>query len=201
MGAHARHLADSNWRNEVKCSHCHVVPAADDAAHGKTPGAAQVTFQGLAAAGVTTSYQGGSCSVYCHGAKLKLSAARLSPTWTSTAGTNCTTCHGTPPAAPHPAASDCGRCHLDVVNEAGTVTSPERHIDGYVMAPKGAHLVHLAGGGSTTNLNCAVCHDGDRYHGLLKDQQPLATTTACDGCHPTNTQDKKDVWYTWAPPD
>jgi predicted CxxxxCH...CXXCH cytochrome family protein len=200
VGAHAPHLAASTWHNEVKCVHCHVVPAADDSAHGKVVRPAQVTLQGLAAAGVTASYATGACSVYCHGAALKLSAPRLSPAWTSASGTTCSTCHGLPPAPPHPAASDCGRCHLDVADAAGKIVSASRHLDGYLTAPKGAHLIHLGGAGATTVYDCAECHDGDRYHGVLKDKQPLATTTVCAVCHPTDTEAKRAVWGTWTPP-
>ncbi|HEY3451510.1 MAG TPA: hypothetical protein VGK67_34445 [Myxococcales bacterium] len=199
VGAHAPHLAASTWHNAVKCSHCHVVPAAGDAAHGQQAHAATVTLQGLAAAGLTPSYSGGACSVYCHGATLRFGTKpKLSPTWTTAGALACTGCHGMPPPAPHPAATDCGRCHLDVADASGKIISASRHIEGWTTSPKGAHLVHLGGAGGST-YDCTTCHDGDRYHGEMKDQQPLETTTVCDGCHPTDTEAKRAAWDTWQP--
>ncbi|MBI5544332.1 MAG: CxxxxCH/CxxCH domain-containing protein [Deltaproteobacteria bacterium] len=198
VGAHSKHRAPAAWHNDIKCDHCHVVPAATDLEHGQQGGEAVVTLKGLAAAGVTPSYENGSCSVYCHGAKLKFGEAKRSPEWTSTAGTTCTSCHGMPPPAPHPDVDDCGRCHLDVSDENGAIISGFRHIDGYVTAPKGAHLIHLEGAGGPV-YECVVCHDGERYHGLLKDGKALEETTACDGCHPSDAESKKAVWETWKP--
>ncbi|MGC4120251.1 MAG: hypothetical protein QM765_37845 [Myxococcales bacterium] len=184
----------------MKCTHCHVAPAADDRAHGTQVHAATVTLQGLAAAGVTAKYENGSCSAYCHGAKLKFGTGpHLSPSWTTAGALSCTGCHGLPPPAPHPPAGDCGRCHLDVSDRAGKITSASRHIDGYVLAPKGAHLVHLGGAGGQ-NHDCVTCHDGDRYHGEMKDGQPLETTTVCDGCHAGEVETVRAAWEGWAPP-
>ncbi|MFZ5785667.1 MAG: CxxxxCH/CxxCH domain c-type cytochrome, partial [Acidobacteriota bacterium] len=147
VGAHAAHLAEAPLRGRVRCGHCHVVPeTADAAGHVDDARPADVTFSGLAAMGGTPVRDGDRCAVYCHGSFFRVDPGQ-SPPWTdpSAGPLSCTACHGLPPASPHPAATDCGRCHIEVASLDGAIVHPSQHIDGVLQAPHGAHLVHLGG--------------------------------------------------------
>jgi predicted CxxxxCH...CXXCH cytochrome family protein len=189
VGAHAVHLAESTWHLGVRCQHCHVVPATVDAAgHIDDARPADVTFSGLATSRMDASWDGTSCNVYCHGGAMRI-APRISGPWTGAGGTTCTSCHDQPPGAPHPPATDCSRCHLDVAAADGSIGRPLLHIDSVVAAPHGAHLVHLGGNGGT-DFPCTTCHpDGRAYHGPLRDGGTLDSTTVCDPCHAAGTVD------------
>ena len=199
VGAHAAHLAASDWHATVRCTHCHPVPDRVAApGHIDSARPADVVFTGLAAAAaVTTDWDGAACTVYCHGAAMRVSPRR-SPDWTGAAGTSCTSCHDLPPASPHPAATDCGRCHLVVANAAGTIVRAALHIDSVVAAPHGAHLVHLGGAGGD-DLPCNTCHPDGAYHGPLRDGRTLEDTTVCDPCHVPGTYDAA-AWRDYLPP-
>jgi len=194
VGAHAEHLRASDRRSPVKCMHCHAVPAAGDASHGRGGGPARVAFSGLAAARGTSSYEGGTCAVYCHG-RDGFGAPPRSPAWTSVGPLECDACHALPPPSPHPPASDCARCHPGVIDAQGRITSPSRHVDGVCAAPKGAHLVHISGAGGP-DFACTRCHVDGAY--LLRDHGTLETTTVCDPCH-RDAQRRKEEWPSWRP--
>ena len=156
-----------------------------------------MTFSGLAAVGVAPSWDGASCEVYCHGGAMRIDPRRSGP-WTADAGTDCTACHGRPPGDPHPTATDCGRCHIDVAAEDGSIARPAEHVDSVVGAPHGAHLVHLGGAGGSDHP-CNTCHpDGRAYHGPLRDGGTLESTTVCDPCHAAGTVDA-DGWRSYDP--
>jgi hypothetical protein len=56
----------------------------------------------------------------------------VSPSWVGGApGLTCTSCHGMPPAAPHPASSQCSNCHNDV-DAQGNITDRSLHVNGDV---------------------------------------------------------------------
>ncbi len=196
VGAHEAHLAESDWRIGVRCTHCHRVPVqVEDPEHIDAARPADVDFFGLAAAaGVTAEWDGATCNVYCHGAALRVDPRR-SGDWTGVDSPSCTGCHGQPPGGAHPRATDCARCHLDAVAADGTIDRPAQHIDSIVGAPHGAHIVHLGGplpSGPGTELPCNSCHPDGAYHGTLRDDRTLEETTVCDPCH---------VPGTWTPAD
>jgi len=199
VGAHAAHLAASDRHATVRCSHCHPVPDRIDApGHIDEARPADVVFSGLAAAaGVTTVWDGTACTVYCHGGAMRFSPHR-SPAWTGADGTTCTSCHDLPPGASHPAATDCGRCHLQVADAAGAIVFAALHIDSIIAAPHGAHLVHL-GGADGDDLPCNTCHPDGAYHGPLRDGGTLEDTTVCDPCHAPGTYDAA-AWRGYVPP-
>lgn len=187
VGAHQAHLQESGWRAPVRCVHCHPVPDRVDAAgHLDTERPADVVFSGLAQAGVAARRERDSCLVSCHGGALH--APRRSPAWTSSTPAGCTSCHGQPPAAPHPQAEDCGACHLEVVDLDGSIVHDALHVDAILQAPGEGHLVHLGGAGGQ-RYACSECHQGTDYHGPLRDGAPLEETGLCDGCHPPGTMD------------
>jgi len=200
VGAHAAHLRNAGQHAAVRCGHCHPVPATTEApGHIDEARPADVAFATLATLGGEARRQGGTCWVYCHGSFLRIAPA-ASPDWTAAGPLECDGCHGGPPAAPHPPATDCGRCHLDVAGTDGRIIHDSLHIDGLVQAPKGAHLVHLGGAGGT-DAPCTACHAGDDYHGPLRDGAFLDTTRICDDCHDPGTMPAEE-WrsYEWTPP-
>ena len=65
------------------------------------------------------------------------------PVWTQARAASCGTCHGLPPAAPHPdvgAGSNCGSCHTGYT---ATTVNLATHVDGKV---------------DVANLTCSSCH-------------------------------------------
>ena len=135
VGAHQSHLGTSTWHAEVSCSDCHLVPAATgDPGHNDTSLPAELTWGALASAdGATPSWNGTTCTTYCHGSTLP--EGGTTPVWTQVDGSQaaCGTCHGAPPAAPHPPQTDCSLCHPGM-GPAMTFVDATQHIDGTVQA-------------------------------------------------------------------
>ncbi|MBI1945795.1 MAG: CxxxxCH/CxxCH domain-containing protein [Deltaproteobacteria bacterium] len=198
VGAHQAHLAANGRSAPVACADCHVVPTV-----GRQEGhiddgdrRAELTFAGLAVHdGAAPSYQGVSCSSsYCHGGTLPEAAARAAdqpaPAWTQVDGTfaACTSCHGAPPGAGHPAQAECAACHAAVIGPDRVFTTPALHVDGVVQS---------------SGTECDACHSSetslppwrDSRGGTSTDQPGigahaahLATSTwhraiACSECH------------------
>lgn len=180
VGAHQAHLSGSDISDPVACTECHLVPAAiDDTGHIDSSLPAEVVFGALATtSGVAPNWNGASCSnVYCHGASLS-GGTHTEPIWTLVDGTQstCASCHGLPPAAPHPQQTDCATCHSQVVNSDGSFVDRSLHINGNVEtdtliacnschgsstndAPNsGAHQSHLLAGTISSALSCSSCH-------------------------------------------
>ncbi len=183
VGAHRSHLGPSTWHAEVPCATCHTVPTTvGDVGHiDLAP--AEVLFTGVANAGaVTSSFNGTSCGTYCHGQTLA-SGTNKTPSWTTVDGTQaaCGTCHGNPPALPHPQNAQCATCHIDITAQ------PQKHIDGVLdvsttcsschgdalssAPPKdtagnsattartvGAHRAHLGPSAWHSEIQCVTCH-------------------------------------------
>ncbi len=187
VGAHQIHLTSSATHGKVACATCHVVPDSVNApGHADTALPAEVILGGLATHdGRVASYSDSSRScagTYCHGS--------ATPKWTEPKSSDqaCGSCHGLPPPPPHPAASDCSRCHGEVIAADRTFIAPERHVDGVLDvsglgcsgchgsessdAPPvdlsgnlarsaigvGAHQAHLSGGANSRALECGECH-------------------------------------------
>ncbi len=142
VGAHERHLSKKGHA-PVACAACHVVPETMFApGHVDSKAPAEVIFGDLASAGQrepTYDHKQGSCSAtYCHG------QATVSWTAARTEKDACGTCHGLPPALPHPQKTQCSDCHGEVISASGNWIAPERHVDGLVdVSPQG---------------KCASCH-------------------------------------------
>ncbi len=152
VGAHRSHLGPSSWHSQVTCNMCHQVPGAvGDVGHNDTGLPAELTFGALPMAdGASPVFDGATttCSgVYCHGATLISGGSNTTPDWTivgvpGMAQAACGTCHGLPPAAPHPVAADCSSCHPTIASD-GSFPDPARHIDGIV---------------DVVALDCTSCH-------------------------------------------
>ncbi|MFT3916401.1 MAG: CxxxxCH/CxxCH domain-containing protein [Anaeromyxobacteraceae bacterium] len=180
VGAHSAHvLGPAHLSPKLDCAACHPAPdAANPLAH--IDGKVAVRFGPLAApAGFTASWnrETATCTVYCHGATLA-DGTNPAPKWNvvSPPQASCGSCHGVPPKAPHPARTDCQRCHagsLTLGSAPSAVT--EKHMNGQV---------DLTGG-------CATCHgDSTRVTtDLLKSAPPIgldgetATTDRAVGAH------------------
>jgi predicted CxxxxCH...CXXCH cytochrome family protein len=192
VGAHRSHLGPSEWRAEIGCEECHIVPETlFSPGHYDTPLPAELMFGPLASAdGAEPGFDGESCtSTYCHGSTLSAGGTSTEPSWMRVDGTEaaCGTCHGLPPAPPHPNVSTCSTCHETMDAEGGFV-APERHVDGLVDA---------------SSMACTSCHGTDpdpappvdterhgetTYRGVGAHQSHLAAsdwraTIACEECH------------------
>jgi len=187
VGAHQIHLTASSTHAALRCQECHVVPdEVRSAGHADNDRPAELTFGQLAkTGGRKPKYDSAkrSCSAsYCH--------REAQPLWTEprSSAKACGSCHGLPPAAPHPQSEHCSACHGDVIDDERHFIAPERHVDGVVdvkgldcakchgssknAAPPfdthgntatsavgvGAHQVHLAGGAFSRPLACSECH-------------------------------------------
>ncbi len=145
IGAHQAHLGASLWHRDVRCEDCHVVPAeVDDPGH-VDPSPAELTWSSVATAGgVISTYDGGTCTTYCHGPSLS-GGLLTQPDWTRGDSTQayCGDCHGIPPPPPHPqnVGADCSTCHPNAKAGLG-FAQPQRHIDGVL----------------DVNVTCTTCH-------------------------------------------
>lgn len=184
VGAHRSHIKASTWRAEITCDQCHKVPTSTTSlGHIDTALPAELTFGNLAG---NATWNGSTCSnAYCHGATLKSGAGSAGgkatrPLWTVVDGSQsqCDSCHGAPPPAPHPADPDCGKCHDTMTAGGGLViTDPARHIDG---------TLDVNGG-----VACNSCHGGANNAPPKDNQNNTNTNTRGVGAHqshlaPTN---------------
>jgi predicted CxxxxCH...CXXCH cytochrome family protein len=140
VGAHQAHLTGGETSRPVQCSACHLVPKkVTSKGHLDHTLHAEVTFSGLAIEdGRHPSWtrDGATCAgTYCHGPVSPSSS--LPPVWNSepSGPLGCDSCHGLPPATPHPQADECPVCHTDVVSGTPgnlTIIAPLLHVDGVV---------------------------------------------------------------------
>lgn len=137
--AHDRHRSPSAAA-AVACATCHTVPTVFGAGTSHPRGgAATVVLSGLALAkSAPGTYAAGTCkNVYCHGGNLVGTTAAM-PSWTDASGaaSQCGSCHGLPPGAPHNASPRCDLCHRTAeLTAAGPRIVPSKshlHVDGRV---------------------------------------------------------------------
>lgn len=197
VGAHQVHLNPSpSWHQKVECSDCHVVPqAVGDPGHIDGDNKAEVIFS-MRGGGTTSMWNGTTCTAKCHGSTA-LGGAKPNPVWTQVDGTQsqCGSCHGTPPPAPHPQnnVTNCAACHPTMEENSLTFRTPESHINGVVdladsTATGGCTTCH---GMATTNAAPPVDLKGGTARtslGVGAHQQHLMTSTwrhaiPCSACH------------------
>jgi predicted CxxxxCH...CXXCH cytochrome family protein len=135
VGAHQAHLHGGEFSRALACGECHVVPQhVEDPTHiDGLP--AEVVFSGVAQSdGRKPSWDHASATCaasYCHAPSP--GDDRSSPVWTVAKSLDCTSCHGAPPALPHPQTKNCSACHGDVVAaDNRTIIDRDRHVDGTV---------------------------------------------------------------------
>jgi predicted CxxxxCH...CXXCH cytochrome family protein len=161
VGVHVYHLDSTKYSAQLECSDCHSsVSSFDDPNHlGENPdGIADINFGELSK--TITSYPGGqftpdpqwnrataTCSnSYCHG-NFKSGNTDAAAVWTDPNSVKCGSCHGNPVTGnPNPipngnyfnphysnfTVNTCYQCHGGVINESGTITAPEKHVNGVV---------------------------------------------------------------------
>lgn len=106
---------------------------------------------------------------------------------------DCSTCHGQPPAAPHPQIDNCSLCHGQVVDANKNIINESLHINGQVEVRAG----HPQGFASPSSENfhgvaikaagwsmeeCQVCHGEDYRGGVISD-------VSCLTCHQQSPED------------
>jgi predicted CxxxxCH...CXXCH cytochrome family protein len=176
VGAHQKHLSGGAIGPAVTCATCHAVPTS--LAH--VTGTPVVTMTGAAAVdGVSPSWSAtaGTCSTYCHGASLK-GGTKTAPTWTGgSSQTTCGACHGIPPPSPHSSSTSCASCHTGYTSSA---VNASLHMNGKVDSSGG----HAAGWASKDQhgysvnrsglTSCKACHGTDLNGGSAQ---------SCTACH------------------
>ncbi len=186
VGAHQRHLLASDSHGAIACTECHHVPATA-MEEGHNVGKTTFAFGPIATGdgGITPGYDFDTrrCATACHGTQ--------SGAWTDARSSleACGSCHGLPPPAPHPQATQCSVCHADVVKVDGGFVAPLLHVDGkaevspatcsschghddggappraldgttdHTSMGVGAHALHLSGGANTRPVDCTTCHE------------------------------------------
>jgi predicted CxxxxCH...CXXCH cytochrome family protein len=202
VGAHQAHLTEGPLRVAVQCNECHLEPAnVSSVGHldSDRPAVAEVVFGELATTGglgptwdPTTLRCAG---VYCHGAS-KGGGTNTSPLWTTVDGSQsqCGSCHGLPPPAPHPDDANCASCHGATVN-ADNVSIKDKtlHINGVV---DGAEAGGIGGacnschGSATSNAppvdtrgNSATTERSVGAHQAHLTDGPLHNAFGCTECH------------------
>lgn len=137
VGAHTVHVMGDCLSDGVACTECHLRPNETD-----SPGhigvellPAEITWGSLAKhGGVEPSWDGvQTCqNVYCHG-EFDKGNKDNNPKWVNFEGTQpCGSCHGMPPAAPHPQVNTCSSCHSLVVDASNRIIAKDKHINGTV---------------------------------------------------------------------
>jgi predicted CxxxxCH...CXXCH cytochrome family protein len=200
IGAHTAHVTAGPISPAFDCAVCHVKPSdAFAAGHIDLP-TATVTFGGVAIQGVgqgvaTWNRSSATCaSTYCHGG-FQGGNASNTPVWTGgSAQGNCGTCHGLPPAAPHPAITGgttaCNPCHPGTIDQNGVIIPPAKgglHLDGQVEFTGGhdaSWMDQTSAGFHAYSANrglsaCQFCH------GTNLDGVGGSTTVGCQQCHGT----------------
>jgi predicted CxxxxCH...CXXCH cytochrome family protein len=150
---------------------------------------AEVMLTGVAASmGHAATYDPASvtCSVFCHSPSP--GPGHASPVWNVETTLTCTSCHESPPPAPHPQMTTCSTCHADVGKDDHTIIDKSLHVNGVVdvafdkscnachggvnaAPPKdvegntqttaagvGAHQTHVLGTERSLAVPCEVCH-------------------------------------------
>lgn len=142
VGAHQIHVRAGPTHGALDCDACHVKPADVTAAgHMDSALPAEVTFGALArTGGLQPGWDSSALTcgqTYCHAG---VEGGGLpAPSWSSGQKMVCGSCHGLPPAKTrsggnHPAASlsACANCHPAVVDAAGQIVDPAKHVNGKV---------------------------------------------------------------------
>lgn len=135
VGAHQVHLQGGEFSRPLACDECHVVPEhVEDPTHiDGLP--AELTFSGVAESSdhhPSWDHASATCAgSYCHAPSP--GDDRRSPVWNVEQALDCTSCHGAPPALPHPQTKNCSACHGQVVgSDNHSIIDRSRHVNGTV---------------------------------------------------------------------
>ena len=174
VGAHSIHLSASATHAALSCSECHVVPERTDSpGHGDHGSPARLVFGALAKSGDHAPHYDPatrSCrDSYCHGSG---EAVWNAPRSSERA---CGSCHGLPPALPHPQSARCSLCHGAVVDDATRIISPVLHVNGVVDIGQ-------------VEAACTSCHGSANSAPPQALTGETATSAAGVGAHQTHVQ-------------
>jgi predicted CxxxxCH...CXXCH cytochrome family protein len=192
VGAHQAHLQGSPIAAALPCTSCHTLP---DPQHpfDHIDGVVELVWSDLArTGGATPTYDGATCSNYCHGQTLT-GGSNPTPRWTVVDGSQaaCGTCHGTPPSLPgHPQSNKCSVCH-PTVDASGAIVQPDKHVDGKVDLISGTAACNSCHGSAANNAppvdtqgrsDPSLPSVGAHQSHLAPDDG-LAAAVACGECH------------------
>lgn len=195
IGAHVTHLMGTPRARAMACDECHVVPAAaGDVGH--LDGVIDLVFTGVALEGGSMPqlepFSRSCVDSWCHGS--------ASPAWHDPTPLSCTSCHGNPPAAPHPQMDACHLCH-ETMNDVGEIALPARHVDGVVDAsvPQPCNACHGDGASSAPPADLAGNTDtsfvGVGAHRAHVEGTSTSRAVPCSECHrvPDQTLDSLHI--------
>lgn len=164
VGAHQKHLFATR-SSPLACGECHAVPTSTSHASG----AVELQFGTLSRTGGRTpawDRSAATCaSTYCHGSIA--GAAAPSPTWTSTAGTTCASCHLPQSGSGTSAYSgrhflhvssrsiSCATCHG--TGYTASAVAPATHVDGT------RQLQPIVGWNAASRSCAPGCHGGENW--------------------------------------
>ncbi len=137
VGAHTIHITGDTLSDGVECTECHIKPdQTNSSGHiGLELLPAEIAWGELAKhEGAVPEWDGiQTCqNVYCHG-EFDKGNQDNNPQWINFEGTQpCGSCHGLPPASPHPQVSQCSTCHPAVVDASNNIINKAKHINGQV---------------------------------------------------------------------
>jgi predicted CxxxxCH...CXXCH cytochrome family protein len=197
VGAHLAHLQNTRLRSAaIACTECHAVPTSTSHATGTV----DMTWGTLARTGnFVPTWNGSTCTNYCHGSSLGAGGTITAPSWTSGSTQDaCGTCHGVPPPAPHSTSTACGTCHAGYTSTSvnlathinGVVDVTSNHPAGWATKAQHGYQVNLTGlagckschgtdlAGGTSGVSCATCHATSGFAGW---------DTNCTFCHGNRT--------------
>ncbi len=175
VGAHQVHLSGGMNGRPLACKECHVVPEhVEDPMHvDGLP--AEVRFTGPARAKQHSpawiEAQATCSGAYCHSPSP--GEMRDSPVWTQEKTLDCASCHGLPPALPHPQSDNCASCHGTVVAaDNRTIVAKSLHVNG---------VVNLS-----VNNSCTNCHGETNPAPPVDTVGNSLTTVPSVGAHQTH---------------
>jgi predicted CxxxxCH...CXXCH cytochrome family protein len=191
-GMHALHLSGGTFSSPATCKDCHrAVQNVWDTGHLDGP-LVDLTRGFPVTSGPVPTYDArtGRCtSTWCHGA--------ASPPWTTTATGMCSaSCHGFPPAAPHPQRTDCALCHANVVeDDDATIKDRTLHVNRVVdyetkSACTDCHKTPNLAPPPDLSGNTSSLFRGVGAHDAHLGSSQFSRTTACSDCHPA----VRNVW-------
>jgi len=175
VGAHQVHLSGGANGRALACQECHVVPdKVEDPTHADgLP--AEVIFSGPARAQDHAPVWDGARATcggtFCH--TPSPGDTHSSPVWNQDKPLDCSSCHGLPPALPHPQSANCVSCHGGVVaSDNRTIVDKRLHVNG---------VVNVA-----VDNNCTNCHGGTNPAPPVDTSGNSSTSVPSVGAHQTH---------------
>jgi predicted CxxxxCH...CXXCH cytochrome family protein len=172
VGAHQIHLSGGVNSRPLECRECHVVPEQVEQPMHVDGLPAEVALTGVARAkGRAPAWNESTATcagTYCHSPSPV--EMRKSPIWNQGRPQSCGSCHGLPPALPHPQSDNCAFCHGDVIaSDNRRIIDKSLHVNG---------IVELS-----LDDGCASCHGSANAAPPRDTKGNSTTTTPAVGAH------------------